>query len=75
MTILPRIIYTLYTVPIPPPRPFLNAYVGHSPLSSGRANALDWLMTSFADKLDSGVGLPDIALYYKAMSLVHILNW
>lgn len=73
---LPRIIYILHTVPITPPQSFFKclrkAFVVFVWNDRRPRLAYEILCRS---KLEGGVGLPDVVLYYKAMALMHILNW
>lgn len=76
MSILPKLIYTLYTVPIKIPetlfRQIRRLFVAFVWNDKRPRLAYDILRRNKAER---GLGLPDIALNYKAMTLVRILNW
>lgn len=76
LNIIPWIIYVLYTIPIPHSQIFFRqiskAFVSFVWKDKSPRIAYDILRRS---KGEGGIGLPDMALYYRAISLVCILNW
>lgn len=75
MNIVPRLLYVLYTVPIPLPQIFFKkvrrAFLSFIWKDGNARLAYNILHRS---KKEGGVGMPHIATYYKAISLVRILT-